>query len=149
MKIFIGSDHAGKKLRKIIIEHLKKRNDIELIDCGTDREVANYATEGIKVAENVAMKCGSFGIVVCGTGIGITIAANKVKGIRAANVSTVEMAQLSRQHNDSNVLGLGERFIQKEVALEIVDVFLNTEFENGRHLNRVDTIFDYEDSCNC
>lgn len=148
MKIYLGSDHAGKKLRKTILEHLKAKS-IEVVDCGTEEEVANYATEGIKVAENVMTDKGSFGIIVCGTGIGISIAANKVRGIRAAAINNVEIAKVARHHNNLNILALGERVISPELALEIIDAFLEEGYEGGRHNNRINSINDYEESCSC
>lgn len=146
MKLVIGSDHAGKDLREEVVSYLEQKG-YEVQDCGTFRETANYAVEGIKVAENISMGKGDFGIIICGTGIGISIAANKVRGIRAALCNEVEFAKLSREHNNANVLSMGARFIDTEKAFEIVDTFLATEFEGGRHLDRIDTIADYEESC--
>ncbi len=146
MKLVIGSDHAGKDLREEVVSYLEQKG-YEVQDCGTFRETANYAVEGIKVAENISMGKGDFGIIICGTGIGISIAANKVRGIRAALCNEVEFAKLSREHNNANVLSMGARFIDAEKAFEIVDTFLTTEFEGGRHLDRIDTIADYEESC--
>lgn len=146
MKIIVGSDHAGIELREQLIEYLKAEGH-EVVDSGTFREKANYAAEGIKVGENVAMNNFERGIVICGTGIGISIAANKVKGVRAALACSVEYARLAREHNDANVLALGARFLTLEEASAITDVFLTTDFTNGRHLDRVETISDYEQSC--
>lgn len=146
MKLVIGSDHAGKELREKVVAKLQSEGH-EVVDCGTFRETANYAVEGIKVAENISMGGGDLGIIICGTGIGISIAANKVRGIRAALCNTPEFAELSRQHNDANILSMGARFITEEEAYKIVDTFLTTEFEGGRHLDRIDTIADYENSC--
>ncbi len=146
MKLILGSDHAGKEMREELVKYLEECGH-EVIDCGTHNETANYAVEGIKVAENISMGNGDFGIVVCGTGIGISIAANKVRGVRAALANTVEYAELSRQHNNANIIALGARFIDLEQAKANVDAFLKTEFEGGRHSDRVDTISDYEESC--
>ncbi len=146
MKLVIGSDHAGIEMRAAVVKHLEDLGH-EVTDCGTFREKANYAVEGIKVAESVAMGKGDLGIVICGTGIGISIAANKVRGIRAALCNEVEFAKLTREHNDANVLAMGARFIDEAKAFDIVDAFLTTEFEGGRHLDRIDTITDYEESC--
>lgn len=146
MKLIIGSDHAGKDLRKEVVQYVEsKRYTIE--DLGTFRDKANYAVEGIKVAENVSMGKADQGIIICGTGIGISIAANKVRKVRAALCNDVEFAKLAREHNDANILSMGARFITKEEAFAIVDTFLTTEFEGGRHLDRIDTISDYEESC--
>lgn len=146
MKIAIASDHTGVQLRGQIVEYLESQGH-EILDLGTRKEKANYANEGIKVGETVYSKNAERGIVICGTGIGITIAANKVRSIRAGVCNTPELAQISRQHNDLNVLGIGARIIDFEAAKEIVDIFLNTEFEKGRHTDRVFTISDYEESC--
>ena len=147
MKIAIGSDHAGFNLRKKIIAWLEEKG-YEVIDCGTENQTSsNYAVEGIKVGENVVMGNADIGIIICGSGVGISIAANKVKGIRAALASTPEIAKLSREHNDANVLALGARFISEKDAIKCVELFLNTKYEGGRHENRVDTIQDYEVCC--
>lgn len=146
MKLVIGSDHAGTELRAKVVKNLETQGH-EVIDCGTFREKANYAVEGIKVAENISMGKGDFGIIICGTGIGISIAANKVRGIRAALCNEVEFAKLSREHNNANIVSMGARFIDESKAMDIVDTFLSTEFEGGRHLDRIDTITDYEESC--
>jgi ribose 5-phosphate isomerase B len=146
MKIIIGSDHAGKDIRKKVIEHLSgKGNDI--IDCGTNNDTSNYAIEGIKVAENISMKKGDLGIIICGSGVGISIAANKVKGVRAALVYNEEVAKLAREHNDANVISIGARFFEIEEIIKMIDIFISTDFEGGRHEDRVHTISDYEDSC--
>lgn len=144
--IAIASDHAGKELREQLIELLEKDN-YNIMDLGTHKETANYAVEGIKVGENVASGAASMGIVICGTGIGISIAANKVRGIRCALCHSKEYAELTRQHNDANVLALGARFLDLDTAYEITTAFLTTEFEGGRHEDRVHTIEDYELSC--
>lgn len=146
MKIAIGSDHAGIEYRANIKQYLENL-DIEVIDCGTFNETANYAVEGIKVAETVSSKNADLGIVICGSGVGISIAANKVRGIRCALAYNKEIASLSRQHNNANILALGARFISQDDAYEFIDAFLNTEFEGGRHEDRVHTITDYEESC--
>lgn len=146
MKLVIGSDHTGIDLRTKVVNHLQELGH-EVTDCGTFREKANYAVEGIKVAENISMGQGDLGIIICGTGIGISIAANKVRGIRAALCNEVEFAKLAREHNNANIVAIGARFTEEEKAIEIIDTFLNTEFEGGRHLDRIDTIADYEDSC--
>lgn len=146
MRIYIGSDHTGIELRRQIVEYLEKAG-YEVFDCGTNRAKANYVTEGLKVAENVVMNEGSRGIVLCGTGIGISVAANKVKGIRAALVHNDEFARLARQHNDANIISLGARYTELDDAVSMINVFLNTEFEGGRHQDRVNSLLDYEDSC--
>ncbi len=146
MKIVVGSDHAGIEYRELIINHLKEKG-IEVQDSGTFKERANYAVEGIKVAETVAIGAADLGVIICGSGIGISIAANKVRGIRAAIGYNKEVAALAKEHNDANILSIGARFVSEKEALEIVDAYLAAEFEGGRHEDRVDTISDYEESC--
>ena len=144
MKIIVGSDHAALDLRPKVVEYLISKGH-EVVDSGTHRDRANYAVEGFKVAENVAIGNNDLGIVICGTGIGISIAANKVKGIRAAACQDFFAAKYTRLHNDANVLCLGERITGHGTALEICEVFLNTDFEQGgRHKTRVDLITELE-----
>lgn len=146
MKIALGSDHAGLKLKKEIIEHLKEK-DIEFKDLGTDtKESCDYPDYAKKVAIQVADKNYDLGILICGTGIGISIAANKVPGIRAALCSDTFSAHASREHNNANILALGERVVGVGLALDIVDTFLNSEFQGGRHQKRVDKISDIENN---
>lgn len=146
MKIAIGSDHGGFKLKGEIIKHLKARQ-IEIVDFGTyNDDSCDYPDFGLKVAEQVAMKNFEFGIVICGTGIGISISANKVPGIRAALCSDTFSAHASREHNNANILALGERVVGVGLALDIVDTFLNSEFQGGRHQRRVDKISDIENN---
>lgn len=146
MKIAVASDHAGLELRPAVINHLEKLGH-EVLDLGTHKEKGNYALEGIKVGETISLGNADRGIIICGTGIGIAIAANKVRSIRAAVCNDVELARITREHNDTNVLALGARVVSTELALEIIDTFLTTEFEGGRHLDRIDAISDYEESC--
>ena len=137
MKIAIGSDHGGYLLKEDIKKHLTKRK-AEFKDFGAYSEVSvDYPDIGKKVAKAVASKKCKFGILVCGTGLGMSMVANKVRGIRAALCHSVYTAQMSRAHNDANVLSLGGRVLKKELALKIVDAFLKTPFEGGRHLRRV------------
>lgn len=144
MKIALGSDHGGLELKNTIIEYLNEKG-IELKDFGTyTKDSCNYPKYGEIVAEAVATGEYELGILVCGTGLGISLAANKVKGIRAACVSDVFSAKMSRAHNNANILSLGERVVGKGLALEIVENWLNTEFEGGRHQTRVDLITDIE-----
>lgn len=147
MKVFIGSDHTGRELRAKIIDYLNDSFDFDFIDCGTHKEKSNYVTEALKVAENVAMNEGSRGILLCGTGIGVSIAANKVKGIRAALCHQEEYAQLAREHNDANILVMGARFIDEESVYKMINKFFTTEFAGGRHADRVNSLIDYEESC--
>lgn len=140
MKIAMGSDHAGFKLKEEIKKYLQE-NNYEIIDCGTHSENrCDYPDYGHKVGKTVSSKEADYGIVICGSGIGISIACNKVKGIRAALCSEPLSAKLSRNHNNSNVLAMGARLIGLDMAKEIVNVFLNSEFEGGRHIDRVNKI---------
>ena len=144
MKIAVASDHGGFNLKGFIIEHLGKRG-IETVDLGTDSaESVNYPVYGKKCADYVAAENADLGIVCCGTGIGISIAANKVKGIRCGVCSDTATARLIRQHNDANMISFGARIVGSELAKDIVKAFLTTDFEGGRHALRVDMITDIE-----
>ena len=141
MKIALGADHGGYELKEKIKQYLSIRKGIELIDFGTNSvESVDYPKYGHAVAKSIVGKEADFGILVCGTGIGISVAANKIKGIRAANCTNTTMARLSRQHNDANILALGARIVGDVLALDIVDEFLSASFEGGRHQKRVDQI---------
>ena len=138
--IALGSDHAAYKLKLAIAEHLKEKG-IEFEDLGCyGTESVNYPEYGQKVAAAVAAGKYEYGIVVCGTGIGISLAANKVPGIRCAVCSDTYSAKYTRLHNDANMLAMGERVVGQGLAMEIVDTFLSTGFEGGRHAKRVDMI---------
>lgn len=144
MKVAIGSDHAGVELRKEIIAMIEELGmEVEDVGCECDTSV-DYPDYAIPVAEKVANGEADRGILICGTGIGMSIAANKVKGIRCALVHDLFSAKATRQHNDSNVLAMGERVIGPGLALEIAKVWLTTEYEGGRHGRRVDKISQYE-----
>ncbi|OOE14730.1 ribose 5-phosphate isomerase B [Fictibacillus arsenicus] len=145
MKVAIGSDHAGVKLRKEIIAMIEELGmEVEDVGCECTTSV-DYPDYAIPVAEKVANGEADRGILICGTGIGMSIAANKVKGIRCALVHDLFSAKVTRQHNDSNVLAMGERVIGPGLALEIAKVWLTTEYEGGRHGRRVGKISQYED----
>ena len=144
MRIAVGSDHAGFNLRNEIVKHLEK-NGIEFTDFGVKSNVScDYPDYGQKVAEEVAAGNFQLGILVCGTGIGISIAANKVPGIRAAVCSDTFSAHACREHNNANIIAMGERVVGVGLALDIVDAFLNSNFEGGRHALRVDKISEIE-----
>lgn len=139
-KIVVGSDHGGFQLKSKITEFLRGKN-IKFEDFGTyDEESCDYPDIAKKIAERVADKTFEFGIIVCGTGIGVSIAANKIKGIRAALCNDTFSAKMSREHNNANILCLGQRVIGEGLALDIVETWLNSEFEGGRHKRRVDKI---------
>lgn len=144
MKIAIGSDHAGFPLKEAIREYLEEKG-IEYVDCGVyDTSSADYPIQAKKTCEKITSGECERGILCCGTGIGISMAANKVKGIRAACCSDYFSAKYTRLHNDANVLCMGARVIGVGAALELVEVFLNTDFEGGRHQRRVDLITQIE-----
>lgn len=144
MKIALGSDHGGFELKNKIKQFLIESGH-DVVDFGCDSsESVNYPSFGIEVGEKVASNEFDRGIVICGSGIGISIAANKVKGIRCALVHDVYSAKLTRLHNDSNVLAMGGRIIGDDLAKAIVDTWVNTEYEGGRHQTRLDMISQYE-----
>lgn len=144
MKIAIGADHGGFNLKKDIVGLLEELGH-EYKDFGThSAESIDYPDVAIPVAEAVAAGEFDRGILICGTGIGIGIAANKVKGIRAALVHDSFSAKATRQHNDSNIMTMGERVIGPGLALDLVATWLDTDFEGGRHSNRVDKMSAYE-----
>lgn len=144
MKVAIGADHGGFKLKAELTELLQELG-MEYTDFGTySSESIDYPDVAIPVAEAVANGEFDRGILICGTGIGIGIAANKVKGIRAALVHDTFSAKATRQHNNSNILTMGERVIGPGLARDIAQIWLETDFEGGRHENRVCKISDYE-----
>ena len=144
MKIAIGADHGGFNLKKEIVALLEELGH-EYKDFGThSADSIDYPDVAIPVAEAVAAGEFDRGILICGTGIGIGIAANKVKGIRAALVHDSFSAKATRQHNDSNIMTMGERVIGPGLALDMVTTWLDTDFEGGRHSNRVDKMSAYE-----
>ena len=145
MKVIIASDHAGYKLKEKIIKYLRGKK-IEYQDLGTDSlSSVDYPDYAIRVAEKVARSRNTRGILVCGTGTGMTIAANKVKGIRAVAAYDAYSAKMSRIDNDSNVLGLRGRFFPYEKVKKIISIWLNTPFsEEERHKRRLNKIADYE-----
>lgn len=145
MKIVIGNDHAAVELKNIIKEHLESKG-IEVIDVGTDtNDSCDYPVYGEKVGRAVVSGEADLGIAICGTGVGISIAANKVKGVRACVCSEPYSAKLSRMHNNSNVLAFGARVVGSEMAKMIVDTWLEAEYEGGRHQRRVDLIHAIEE----
>lgn len=144
--IAIGCDHAALKLKNTIKEHLVSLGfEVEDFGCFTEQSV-DYPEYALKVAEAVASKKCEKGILICGTGIGMSMAANKVKGVRCAHCSDTFSAKATRQHNDANVLALGERVVGVGLALEIVDCFVNTTFSNDeRHIRRINKITEIEE----
>jgi ribose 5-phosphate isomerase B len=145
MRIAVGSDHAGFDLKTALAKHMVDAGH-QIIDVGTDSPdvEVDYPVFGLAVGQAVAEGRVDRGICVCGTGIGIGIAANKVHGVRAALVHDVTTASLSRRHNDANVICLGGRTTGMQEAVDAVDAFFSVEFEGGRHLHRLHEISDYE-----
>ncbi|SHK41165.1 ribose-5-phosphate isomerase [Hathewaya proteolytica DSM 3090] len=144
MKIALGCDHGGFELKNDIIKHLQGKG-IDTKDFGTySEDSCDYPDFGEAVAEAVVSKECDLGIIICGTGIGISIAANKVPGIRAALCSDTFSAHATREHNDANILAMGARVVGKGLALDIVDAFLAAEFQGGRHEKRVNKISEIE-----
>lgn len=141
--IAIGSDHAGYALKCEVIKFLEA-NGIQFIDCGCNGESCDYPEIAKKTCEKITSGECEKGILICGTGIGISMSANKIKGIRAALCQDYYTAKYTRLHNDANVLCMGGRVIGGGTAEEIVTVFLNTEFEGGRHQRRVDLMMGLE-----
>ena len=138
MKICIGSDHAGFELKEEIIN---KYSSFDFCDCGTySADSVDYPDFGHKVGNAILNGEAKCGILICGSGIGISIAANRIRGIRAALCTSVEHAKLSRLHNDANILALGARLTNKKDIYDIVDVFFDTDFEGGRHGDRIKKI---------
>ena len=145
MKIAIGSDHGGFELKGHIIGHLKNRG-IEVTDHGAYSEASvDYPDCARPVCEAVLDGGADCGILVCGTGIGMSMAANKIKGIRAALCSDTYSARMTKRHNNANVICLGGRVVGRELAFDIVDAYLDAGFEGGRHQKRIDKIHELEE----
>ena len=145
MKLVIGSDHGGIHLKEVLKQHLAERG-IEVSDAGTyTEESCDYPDIAVKVCREITNGSAERGILVCGTGIGMSMAANKFKGIRAALCGDVFSATMSREHNNANVICLGERVLGPGLALSILDAWLDTEFAGGRHERRVNKIMAIEE----
>ena len=146
MTIIIGSDHAGFALKEACKAHLQKEGNCQIKDVGVfSRESSDYPRTAHRVAQAVSRKEYSRGILICGSGIGMSMVANRYRGVRAALCHNLYSARLSRLHNDANVLAMGERVSGEGLALEILDVFLRTEFEGGRHQARIDQFDEREE----
>lgn len=140
MRVAVASDHAGFRLKSALVERLDELG-VTVVDLGTDStDSVDYPDYGAAVGRAVVSGDADRGIAVCGSGLGICMAANKVAGVRAATVHDVTSARMTRLHNDANVICLGERFIGEQVAIDAVETFLATDFEGGRHLTRVNKI---------
>lgn len=144
MKIAVGSDHVGYPLKSAILTYLRQKG-YEAEDCGTDStERCDYPVYGQKVALKIVHGEADLGILICGTGIGISLAANKVPGIRAACCSEPYSASMARRHNNANIVAFGARVVGEGLAEQIVDAFLSAQFEGGRHERRVDMLSEIE-----
>lgn len=144
MKIVIASDHGGYELKEIIKVYLNDKG-YSVMDIGTNsNESVDYPDFGREAGEIVAANKADKGIVICGTGIGISMSANKVDGIRCALCTNEYMAKMATQHNDANMIALGNRVLGSGLAIDIVDAWLNAQFEGGRHQTRVNKIMDIE-----
>lgn len=144
MKLFVASDHAGFHLRQKVVAHLRARgHDVQDMGAATD-ERSDYPDYAAPVARAVRDTAGTLGVLVCGSGTGMCIAANKIAGIRAAQGFSIEAARMARSHNDANIVCLGERFVPPDTAIAIVDAFLATSFEGGRHAQRLDKVAQLE-----
>ena len=144
MKLVIGNDHAAVEMKNEIKAHLEQRG-IEVVDIGTNSTASfNYPVSGYKAAKLVASGAVDGGVLICGTGVGISLAANKVDGIRACVCSEPTTARLSKQHNNTNMICFGARIVGAELAKDIVDAWLDAEFQGGRHATRVGMIMEIE-----
>lgn len=147
MRIAVGSDHAGYELKEFLKKEMESMG-LEILDLGCyDESPVDYPEYGFRVAEKVSSGDADFGLLVCGTGLGMCVCANKVKGIRAALVYDLYAAIQSRRHLNANVLVLGGRMTGRELAKEILRVFLSTPFDGGRHERRIEKIEEYERRC--
>jgi len=145
MKIALGADHGGYSVKEIAKKHLEEQG-YEVVDCGTyDTASCHYPVYAEKVCKTVTAGEADFGILICGTGIGMSMCANKVKGIRAAAVSDCFTAEATRRHNNANVLCLGERTVGPGLSLRIIDTFLSAPFDGGRHQTRIDMMMALEE----
>ena len=144
LRIAIGSDHGGVDQKDEVVKYLKSKG-YEVIDVGTNsHDSCHYPLFGAEVARKVANKQADFGIVICTSGEGIAIAANKIKGIRCGIGYNDEVSRLMRQHNDANVISFGAKFMETKDVIRRIDIFLSTQFEGGRHQTRVDMISELE-----
>lgn len=141
MRISIGCDHGGYNLKEQVVKYLESKQDIEVVDYGCyNLDSCDYPVFAKKVANDVSNGESTFGILICTTGIGMSITANKFNNVRAALVTNIESAHLTRMHNNSNVICLGAKFTPYEEAIKYIDAFITEQFEGGRHQRRVDQI---------
>lgn len=149
-KFYLASDHAGFALKEELKDHLAKQG-YQTVDLGpeTDTKPESYALQGFRLGNAVAADKGSYGVAVCGTGIGISIAVNKIHSIRGARITSVEDAHLTKLHNDANVIVFGGRQTKPELAFAMIDKFNETEFEGGRHIERVNQLSEEDKHKSC
>ncbi len=144
MKIALGADHGAFELKEAVIRHLEEKG-IEFEDFGCySKESVDYPKYAFLAANAVAKGQCDFGIICCTTGLGVSMAANKVKGVRAAVCTNEMLAEMTRRHNNANVICMGQNVVSEELAMKMIDIFLSTEFEGGRHQRRVDLLTDIE-----
>lgn len=144
MKISLGADHGAYELKEAIKNHLDEKG-IEYVDFGCfSKESVDYPKYAFLAANAVAKGECEFGIICCTTGLGVSMAANKVKGVRAAVCTNEMLAEMTRRHNNANVICMGQKVVSEELAMKMIDIFLSTEFEGGRHCRRVDLLTDIE-----
>ena len=142
--IFVGSDHGGLELKSALISALQQRG-LDVKDCGTENsDSVDYPDFAVKVSEAVSRGDAKLGVLVCGTGIGMSIVANKFPGVRAALVTDEFMAQMAKEHNNANILVLGGRVLAEDHAIKMLNVWLDSEYEGGRHQRRLDKIAEVE-----
>lgn len=146
MRLVFGSDHAGYTLKRFLIEKMEQKG-IECLDVGADNAgtAASYVPAAVKASEAIQEGRADLGVLICGTGLGISIAANKMEGIRAALCTNEFMARMARQHNNANILAMGARVMGTHLALSVLEAFLSENFDGGRHAARVQEICDLED----
>ena len=144
MKVSVACDHGAFELKEAIKKHLEEKG-IEYTDFGCySKESVDYPRFAYAAASAVAKGEADYGIICCTTGLGVSMAANKVKGVRAAVCTSVHLAEMTRRHNNANVICMGQKVVSEELAMKMIDIFLSTEFEGGRHCRRVDLLTDIE-----
>lgn len=150
VKIAVGSDHAGFQLKSHLVSHLREKGEGEVIDLGVDGDTvqSDYPDAAFRVGEQVAQKKADRGLLICGSGVGMSIAANKIPGVYAAHCHDLTTAEMSRKHNNSNVLTMGARIISQSLAVQILDLWLSTSFDGERHCRRLNMISEFEQK-NC
>lgn len=140
-KLILASDHAGFKMKQDLKTFFEKKGyDVEDLGPETDENSISYAKQGLKLAEHIAKHPDELGIAICGTGLGISIAANRIKGVRAARVTSISDAKLAKRHNNANILAIGGRITQTKKAVDMFNAFVREDFEGGRHIKRLEDL---------